>query len=573
LYASVAEHLLAPGVVPFQINAEMWSDYAKAERFIGLPDLSRIETGATNVWVYQSKNEWRYPTNAVLGRTFSMEMERGKPASARRLETQLLHFDGLDWHAYTYRWNEAQSDAVLVDSAGDETTLNVKDASAPEGHREQVWRFHSRSECLRCHNPWVNFALAFTAPQLNRAVHEAKTRSAPGSKAQHVSQLQKLSQLGFFDQSLDEQVKPKFTNPYDTDADLAQRARCWLHVNCSHCHREGAGGSVVSHFDYDTSLVDMKTIGRPPSQGPMGLSNAHVITPGDPCSSVLYYRIATTGQGRMPLIGSRLVDTRGLQLLHDWIAQLPPSASEEKSEGGGAPHPASYAEALQALSNGGAPSHDGGAALDLLLASPNGALALLSALNRITAPLACPPDLPMRAAQAPSFEVRDLFERFLPEHLRPRKLGLNIKPEEILSLPGDVAGGRRLFFREGVQCSQCHRIGSQGREFGPDLSQIGKKYSPAQLLDQILNPSKTIDPAFVTYQVETADEGGYSGFIVKRTADELLLKDANLNEVHIPMAHVKSSQPQQLSAMPEGLLQSMSAQDAADLIAFLSSLR
>src|SRR5262249_29524544 len=83
LFPSVREHVLAPGVYPFQINVEMWSDYAQAERFVALPGTSHIETGATNVWIYQSKNEWRYPTNAVLGKTFSLEMETGQAQSRR----------------------------------------------------------------------------------------------------------------------------------------------------------------------------------------------------------------------------------------------------------------------------------------------------------------------------------------------------------------------------------------------------------------------------------------------------------------------------------------------------------
>jgi putative heme-binding domain-containing protein len=576
LFESVSGHQLARGVIPFQVNAEMWNDYGTAERFIGLPGHSRIETGATNVWVYQSKNEWRYPTNAVLGRTFSIQMEHGNPRSARRLETQLLHFDGREWHAYTYRWDEAQSDAALVDAGGDELTLNARDASAPEGHRQQVWRFPSRSECLRCHNPWVNVALAFTGSQLNRPVPAGlnsgstaggEDSSGPGGD---VNQLVALSRLSCFDQPMDERVKPRFNSPYDASAELNERARCWLHVNCSHCHREGAGGSVVSHFDYDTPLRDMKALGQMPSQGNLGLTNAHVITPGDPCSSVLYYRIATTGQGRMPLIGSRFVDTRGLQLLHDWIATLPLGRGANHQADGPVSLSDEDREAARCVARRAAGCNIP-AALDRLLSSPNGSLALLSALN--VAGASCPPELPRVVAQHSAFQVRDLFERFLPEKLRPAKLGLNTKPEQILALRGDPQEGRKAFFREAVQCSTCHRIAGQGRNFGPELSRIGRKYEPAQLLDQILNPSKTIDPAFVTYQVQMKDNESYAGLILKRSADELLLKDGNLREVRIPMADVKSVQAQQLSTMPEGLLQSLTAQDAADLVAFLSSLK
>ena len=85
---------------------------------------------------------------------------------------------------------------------------------------------------------------------------------------------------------------------------------------------------MVSHFDYDTKLADMKTIGRLPSQGTLGLAGAHVVTPGDPYSSVLYYRISTMGQGRMPLIGSRFVTPRNAD--PRLIKQLPTELSEDK---------------------------------------------------------------------------------------------------------------------------------------------------------------------------------------------------------------------------------------------------
>jgi putative heme-binding domain-containing protein len=577
LFQSVKDHILAPGVIPFEINTEMWADHAHAFRFAGLPDHTSIQTGATNVWVYQSKNEWRYPTNAVLAKTLSAEMEHGRPETLRRLETQILHYDGLDWHAYSYRWNEAQSDAALVAADGDEATLDIRDAGAPGGRRQQTWRFHSRTECLRCHNPWVNFALAFTAPQLNRNLAhrsgEANGESALSHAIAGANQLRALSDMSVFDQPLDERARPRLTSPYDTSADLAERARSWLHVNCSHCHREGAGGSVVSHFDYDTKLSEMKALGRPPSQGTLGLTNAHVITPGDPCASVLYYRVATTGQGRMPLIGSRSVDVAGMRLLHDWIEQLSPELAEQRTTAEPLSQRQEISSAVRVLWNPSASKDELGAALDCLLASPSSALAFLSAVNERNEVFPCPPPALDKIAQSPLFQVHDLFERFLPDELRPKKLGLNIKPDELLQVKGDAARGRNLFFRENVQCSRCHRIEDQGRDFGPELSHIGKKYSRGQVLDQILNPSKSIDPAFVTYQVETKDDLSYSGFLVSRTSNELSLKTADLSLIRLPAAQVKTVQPSKISAMPEGLLQSLTAQNAADLLEFLSSLR
>lgn len=590
LFDSVKHHWPAPGVIPFLINAEMWADHALAERFVALPGTSLIQTGATNVWLYQSKNEWRYPTNAVLAKTLFLYLERGRPMLPRRMETQILHYDGLDWHAYTYRWNDEQTDATLVDAAGDEQTFEIKDPSIPGGSRKQVWRFHARTECLRCHNPWVNYALAFTAPQLNRDVqYTANHPVSPSLPVEmrvspwihevitHGNQLRTFSHLGFFDQPLDERARPKLTDPYanGAGADPNERARSWLHVNCAHCHREGAGGSVVSHFDYDTKLADMKAIGRLPSQGTLGLVGGHVITPGDPYSSVLYYRIMTTGQGRMPHIGSRFVDVGGAKLIHDWIAQLSKDLSEDKTrEAADDALRAENTEALKWLGSSAAMASPtrGVPPLERLLATVNGALTLLGSTP--TTRLFPNKDLLDKVANHPSFQVRDLFERFVPEEMRPKKLGVNIKPAEILALKGEAARGRKIFFQEGSsQCQQCHRLGNQGRELGPDLSHIGSKYDRAQILDNILFPSKVIDPNFTTYQLDTKSELSFSGFLVKKTEDEVVLKDTNAQEIRVAAKDVKSLKPQQISAMPELLLQSMTAQDVADLLEFLLSLK
>jgi putative heme-binding domain-containing protein len=211
--------------------------------------------------------------------------------------------------------------------------------------------------------------------------------------------------------------------------------------------------------------------------------------------------------------------------------------------------------------------------IEQLLATPSGALELVSAMAAHEPARSCPPELLRRAANHPLFQVRDLFERFLPDEMRPKKLGANPKPESILTLKGDVSNGENIFFREGTQCARCHRIAGRGREFGPDLSLIGRKYSAGQLLEQILTPSKSIDPAYVSYQVETKHDLSYTGFVLHRSSEEILLKDSNLNVVKIPTAEIRQLQTQQLSAMPEGLLQNMTPQEAADLIAFLSQQR
>ena len=73
-------------------------------------------------------------------------------------------------------------------------------------------------------------------------------------------------------------------------------------------------------------------------------------------------------------------------------------------------------------------------------------------------------------------QVRDLFERFLPEERRTKRLGAAITPQQILDLSGDAERGKRVFFgTAGAACKNCHQIGGQGTAVGPELTQIHKK--------------------------------------------------------------------------------------------------
>src|SRR3954452_21895381 len=104
-----------------------------------------------------------FPKDAVLMRTLSL--------AGKRLETQLLHYDGVDWRFYTFAWRDDQSDADLVPADG--ADREVPDPSPlapfPRGAKaKRVWQFHSRSQCMSCHSNQSEYALAFLAEQLNR---------------------------------------------------------------------------------------------------------------------------------------------------------------------------------------------------------------------------------------------------------------------------------------------------------------------------------------------------------------------------------------------------------------------
>ncbi len=478
------------------------------------------------------RGSWTYPENAVLAKTLSLDMEAGNPASRRRIETQLLHFDGASWQAYTYRWNDDQTDAELVAREGAVRVFEVNDREAPGSSRRIEWRFSARSECMVCHTPKSSTVLGFRAQQLALATNEQSGQTL----------LETFQQLGYFQQPPKPPKSP--APPHAAMADLDQSARHYLHVNCSHCHQ--TGGASAATFDVRDELAHdkMNLISMPPTQGQLGLRNAALVEPGQPFRSVLLYRMAKAGAGHMPPIGTSAIDASGLRLMHDWILAL----------GGQSPDAAS--------------SPDAGDPMAM-------ALAKVMELDRSTLPPEGRSDAARKFIQAhPDGSVRDLLERFLPAGERLEKLGANPSPAAILALPGDPQRGRQIFLSEGgLQCANCHKMGTEGRSIGPDLTGIGARLSREQILQSLLEPSRVIAPEWILQTVDARDGSTYSGFVLHRTEAQLTLRGVDGSDIRLPMSGIDRLTASQVSLMPEGLLAGLTAQEAADLIAFLAVQR
>lgn len=133
-----------------------------------------------------------------------------------------------------------------------------------------------------------------------------------------------------------------------------------------------------------------------------------------------------------------------------------------------------------------------------------------------------------------------------------------------LKLRGDVKAGQNVFER---LCSSCHRLSGIGNEVGPNLA-LADTRSPDELLTHILDPNREANPAYVQYNVETADGETYSGLIVADQASGITLKGVNFEKT-IARAQVRKMTSEGKSLMPVGLEQGLSSQGMADLLAFL----
>lgn len=226
----------------------------------------------------------QYPKDAVLVKTLKLDVLTAKGQIETRVETQLLHHDGKDWRGYSYAWRDDQSDADLVPADGAEKLFpvapggkSVKGEWSPVGKREQVWTFHSRAQCLSCHNAWSEYSLAFNPRQLNRLPLFGGGTTEP-TRAAHQRWL----------------LPPRLGRRQGTtvvrrglceegtgarELDLGRATRHTRGVTCTrtaHCHRfGGGGGQVVLELDITKPLKDTGILDVRPKQGDFGLADAH----------------------------------------------------------------------------------------------------------------------------------------------------------------------------------------------------------------------------------------------------------------------------------------------------------
>jgi uncharacterized repeat protein (TIGR03806 family) len=325
LFASTRDLKPAPGLIPYDVNAPLWSDGANKDRFIAIPGNGKIEFDAVKYPI--TPPGWRFPDGTVLVKTFTMEMEDGNAASTRRLETRLLHHKKMSgdddeygaqvWNGYTYIWNDEQTDAFLLESGSRDEELTIRDAAAPGGARKQSWHYPSRSECALCHTMSAKYVLGVHTLQMNRDFDFGDGHA--------VNQLQHLEELGVFSTPLPERPEKlvRLAKPDDEAVDIESRARAYLHANCSHCHKLWGGGIADFHLTADLPLDKTTTINAPLIRGDHGLVDPKVIVPGEPKRSMLLHRMELTGLGRMPHVASSVIDAEGVALIREWIESMP----------------------------------------------------------------------------------------------------------------------------------------------------------------------------------------------------------------------------------------------------------
>lgn len=281
----------AAGLIPYAVNAPFWSDGAGKIRWLALPN-------GTSITV-QSSGDWDLPNGSVLMKSFTV--------GSKLIETRLFarHSDG-QWSGATYEWNAQQTDATLVSGGA------VRDIG-----NGQNWIFPSESQCLECHTSAAGRSLGLETAQLNRSLLYPQT-------GRTANELATLNHIGMLTPAIgDPAVQPTLPDPADTSAALGNRARAYLHTNCSQCHRPGGPTPSTMDLRYTTALSATNTCNALPQSGDLGVGTAaRLIAPGSAANSILVNRANRRDQHGMPPLGSNQVDTAGTALLTQWVNSL-----------------------------------------------------------------------------------------------------------------------------------------------------------------------------------------------------------------------------------------------------------
>lgn len=290
----------APDLVPYELNAPLWTDGSHKQRHLVLPPGERIG-------IEPDGNFLAFPEGTAILKTFSYALDPTEPDRLTPVETRVMLRRGYGWEFHSYAWDEDGGDARLLDD-GVSAPLLTSQEGAPTivSHT-----FPSREECGYCHGSGDVRALGPRLDQLARTVDYG------GMEA---SQLDALAEIGMFEGPVPEAAPiADYTDEAETDE---ARARAYLHANCGHCHRPG--GWTPPDLDMDmrwtTATEDTRLCGVRP-QYSSTFAAEYRVAPGEPSDSLIWLRLSSRGPWQMPPVATSIPDPHG-RVVRTWIEGL-----------------------------------------------------------------------------------------------------------------------------------------------------------------------------------------------------------------------------------------------------------
>ncbi|MCI5059324.1 MAG: hypothetical protein MRY83_24635 [Flavobacteriales bacterium] len=265
-----------------ELTSVLYTDHAFKQRLIKVPNNALVTK--------QSGETLSFPDETILVKTFYYYNDaRDTSLGKRIIESRLLIKEMGVWNIATYLWNQDQTDATLINE-GAETSMNwINEDGKSYSTNYQV---PSQNECMTCHQS--NAEIAPIGPSL-RNINRIVVRD--GLIQNQIEYLQSINILNHFSvNSISEIVDYN-----DLNINLETRARAYMDMNCAHCHNPSGWDKPAERefdFRYETSITETGI-----KSGKNKIINS-------------------VAEGKMPLIGTTIVDQEGAALIVDYIKSL-----------------------------------------------------------------------------------------------------------------------------------------------------------------------------------------------------------------------------------------------------------
>lgn len=299
------------GVVPYDLNTPLFSDYATKYRFVWMPPGTSAK--------YNDTEAFDFPQGTIFSKTFAYpDADRG--GRQRIIETRLLVHANSGWVALPYVWNTAQTEATL-DIAADPTVVHWVH---PSGERFTVdYVIPNTNQCKGCHDQSKQ-----VSPIGPKARNLNKDFTYPEGR---FNQLAYWTKIGYLKGAPAPARAPRLAVWDDpSTGTLDARARAYLEVNCAHCHSPQGPANTTGLYLL-AAQADPMRLGLckvPVSAGQGSGDLLFDVVQGKPEESILVHRMeSTTPKVMMPELGRTTIHREGVAMIREWIASMRGSCS------------------------------------------------------------------------------------------------------------------------------------------------------------------------------------------------------------------------------------------------------
>ncbi|MDD7885071.1 hypothetical protein [Flavivirga sp. 57AJ16] len=267
----------------FNLESTLFTDYAEKQRIIFLPTDDKL--------IVKGSGLPDFPSGTIIAKTFYYPTTILNDTIRKFIvETRLLIKKESQWNGATYKWNQKQDEAYLLEE-GATVPLTFEDNNKTT--RSINYKIPSKLDCISCHRQGNQiYPIGPKIRNLNTAINKG---------GYEINQLEYFKQKMLLDLDSTDYT-PSIVDHKNDSVLIAKRARAYLDINCAHCHNPN-GIAYLTMLDLREETSIYKT-GILLKQGKIVM------------------RMSTLGELHMPKIGTTIIHDEGLQLILDYIENL-----------------------------------------------------------------------------------------------------------------------------------------------------------------------------------------------------------------------------------------------------------